>query len=223
MIIGRKLLLLSLFKNGGIIMKTISRIGLVLAVIIIIIVISIIWSMQRNTQITSEIDSSVLNMYYAEHQISSNVVFLSHMIFDNENPRDAFIYLDGYARSLENPVLVKTVKTQYKNSLDDNFNEYLSEEINASIDEIPGFILRLNYLYKERKKPLDENDWKTFNESLRTLLDDIYYDKDQLTLFKLASEPKGISTQYREEDIIRLIENIKEQKRKIENLINNRK
>jgi hypothetical protein len=204
-------------------MKSKSRIGLVLAVIIIIIVISIIWSMQRNTQITSEtriaMDSSVLNMYYAEHQVRSNVVFLSHMIFDYENPRDAFIFLDGYARSLENPVLVKTVKTQYKNSLDDNFNEYLSEEINASIDEIPGFILRLNYLYKERNKPLDENDWITFNESLRTLLDDIYYDKDQLTLFKLASEPKGISTQYREEDIIRLIDNINEQKQKIENLI----
>lgn len=204
-------------------MKSISRIGLVLAVIIIIIVISIIWSMQRNTQITSEtrivMDSSVLSMYYAEHQIRSNVVFLSHMIFEYENPRDAFIFLDGYTRSLENPVLVKTVKTQYKDILDDNFNEYLSKEINASIDEIPGFILRLNYLYKERKKHLDEKDWITFNESLRTLLDDIYYDKDRLTLYKLASEPKEMSTQFREEDIISLIENIKEQKQKIENLI----
>lgn len=198
--------------------------GLWLFVVILIVIGLIFLDKNKNNkplvhEVQIEISDSVLSLYYAEHHIMKKSLALFEFIHGFENSDDAFKFLNGYARANEIGPLIRTFDEPYEKILMESIAEELAIELYELVTEISQFTLTLNYVYIERNSPLNVEEWEVLKENFEQLLDDIYFKKDELTLYILAAEPKEAANQYSSSQIEELIQNIYDRKKEIEDLI----
>lgn len=204
-------------------MKFITNKILVILLAIMTISLSVTLLIMKKSEMSNEqlaeVNSSVLHLYYAEDQIHTPVLFFHQMINDFEEQNEAFIFMKGYSKALENPVLAEHQEQDFMIRNERYFNTELSYDINLTVKTLRNLILSLNYTINVEGKIIDKNTWMEFTDKVNLLIEDVYFNQDELTLYKVASAPKEMSSEYSDEEISEYLETVRDRIAQIEGII----